>query len=49
VTVRSGDTIAAGLTIKTSADTPPGTYPITLQGTNGAVTHAVPDVKLIVK
>lgn len=42
VTVRSGDSIAAGLVIKTSADTPPGTYTITLQGSNGSVTHALP-------
>jgi hypothetical protein len=42
VTVRSGDSIAAGLVIKSSADTPPGTYTITLQGSNGSVTHAVP-------
>jgi hypothetical protein len=50
VTVRSGDSIAAGLIIKTSADTPAGTYAITLQGTNGSVTHAVPsDVTLTVK
>jgi hypothetical protein len=42
VTVRSGDSLAAGLTIKTSAETPPGTYKITVQGTNGSVTHAAP-------
>jgi|GEM_PF-2230557 len=41
VTVRSGQSIAAGLVIKSSADTPPGTYTITIQGNNGAVTHAV--------
>lgn len=40
VTVRSGDSIAAGLTIRTSAETPPDTYKITVQGTNGSVTHA---------
>jgi hypothetical protein len=50
VTVRSGDSIATGLTIKTSAATPAGTYTITVQGTNGSVTHAVPsDVTLTVK
>jgi hypothetical protein len=50
VTVRSGDTIPAGLTIKTSATTPPGTYALTLQGTNGSVIHAVPsDITLTVK
>ena len=42
VTVRSGQSIAAGLVIKTSADTPPGTYTVTVQGRNGSVTHAVP-------
>jgi hypothetical protein len=42
VTVRSGDSIAAGLTIKTSTETPPGTYKVTVQGTNGSVTHAAP-------
>jgi hypothetical protein len=42
VTVRSDDSIAAGLTIKTSAETPPGTYKITVQGTNGSVTHVAP-------
>jgi hypothetical protein len=42
VTVRSGQSIAAGLVIKSSADTPPGTYTITVQGSNGSVTHAVP-------
>lgn len=41
VTVRSGQSIAAGLVIKSSADTPPGSYTITIQGNNGAVTHAV--------
>jgi hypothetical protein len=44
VTVRSGQSIAAGLVIKSSADTPPGTYTITVQGRNGSVTHAVPCV-----
>jgi hypothetical protein len=42
VTVRSGQSIAAGLVIKSSADTPPGTYTITVEGRNGSVTHAVP-------
>jgi hypothetical protein len=42
VTVRSGQSIAAGLVIKSSADTPPGTYTITVQGGNGSVAHAVP-------
>ena len=42
VTVRSGDSIAAGLVIKSSADTPPGTYAITIQGRNGSVAHAAP-------
>ncbi len=41
VTVRSGQSIAAGLVIKSSADTPPGSYTITIQVNNGAVTHAV--------
>jgi hypothetical protein len=50
VTVRPGDMVAAGLTIKTSPDTPPGTYALTLQGTNGSVTHAVePQVSLTVR
>jgi hypothetical protein len=35
------------LSIKTSPGTPAGTYTITVQGTNGAVTHAVPsDISL---
>jgi len=42
VTVRSGDTIAAGLTIKTSPETPPGRYMITIEGRNGSVTRTVP-------
>jgi hypothetical protein len=42
VTVRSGQSIAAGLVIKSSADTPPGTYMITVEGRNGSVTRAVP-------
>lgn len=50
VTVRSGDSIAVGLTIKMSAATPAGSYKVTVQGTNGSVTHAVPsDVTLTVK
>jgi len=48
VTVRSGDSIAAGLTIKTSTATPAGTYALTVQGTNGSVTHAS-DISLTVK
>jgi hypothetical protein len=47
VTVRSGDSISSRLSIKTSPGTPAGTYTITVQGTNGAVTHAVPsDISL---
>jgi hypothetical protein len=50
VTVRSGVPITAGLTVKTSAATPAGTYTLTVQGTNGSVTHAVPSgVTLTVK
>ena len=48
VTVRSGDSIAAGLTIKTSTATPAGTYTLTVAGTNGSVTHAS-DISLTVK
>ncbi len=48
--VRSGDSTAAGLTIKTSSETRPGTYKINVQGTNGSVTHAAPSaIELIVK
>ncbi len=50
LTVRSGDSTAAGLTIKTSSETQPGTYKINVQGTNGSVTHAAPSaIELIVK
>jgi len=50
VTVPSGDSTAAGLTIKTSSATPPGTYKINVQGTNGSVTHTAPtEIELIVK
>jgi hypothetical protein len=50
VAVRSGDSIATGLTIKTSTRTPAGTYTVTVQGSNGSVTHAVPsDISLTVK
>jgi hypothetical protein len=50
VTVRSGDSITTGLTIKTSTGTPAGTYTMTVQGSNGSVTHAVPsNVSLTVK
>jgi hypothetical protein len=48
VTVRSGDSIAAGLTIKTSTATPAGTYTLTVAGSNGSVTHAS-DISLTVK
>jgi hypothetical protein len=48
VTVRSGDSIAAGLTIKTSTATPAGTYSVTVAGTNGSVTRAS-DISLTVK
>jgi hypothetical protein len=48
VTVRSGDSIAAGLTIKTSTATPAGTYTLTIAGSNGSVTHAS-DISLTVK
>jgi hypothetical protein len=48
--VRSGDSTAAALTIKTSSETRPGTYKINVQGTNGSVTHAAPSaIELIVK
>jgi hypothetical protein len=36
------------LTIKTSTATPAGTYALTVQGTNGSVTHAS-DISLTVK
>lgn len=50
VTVLTGDSTAAGLTIKTSSATPPGTYKINVQGTNGSVTHTAPtEIELIVK
>jgi hypothetical protein len=50
LTMRSGDSTAAGLTIKTSQETRPGTYKINVQGTNGSVTHAAPsEIELIVK
>jgi hypothetical protein len=50
VTVRSDDSTAAGLTIKTSSATPPGTYKINVQGTNGSVTHTAPsEIELTVK
>jgi hypothetical protein len=50
VTVRSCDSIATSLTIKTSVATPAGNYTITVQGTNGSVTHAVPsNIGLTVK
>jgi uncharacterized membrane protein len=50
VTVRSGDSTAVGLAIKTSSATPPGTYKINVQGTNGSVTHTAPsEIELIVK
>jgi hypothetical protein len=50
VTVRSDDSTAVGLAIKTSSATPPGTYKINVQGTNGSVTHAAPsEIELTVK
>jgi hypothetical protein len=50
VKVGSGDATAVGLAIKTSSATPPGTYKINVQGTNGSVTHAAPsEIELIVK
>lgn len=50
VKVGSGDSTAVGLAIKTSSATPPGTYKINVQGTNGSVTHAAPsEIELIVK
>jgi hypothetical protein len=42
--VRSGDTIAVGLTIKTTSETRLGTYKLAVQGSNGSVTHAAPAV-----
>jgi hypothetical protein len=50
LTMSSGESIAAGLSIKTSSETRPGTYKINVQGTNGSVTHAAPSaIELIVK
>jgi hypothetical protein len=49
-TVPSGDSTSVGLTIKTSSATPPGTYKINVQGTNGSVTHTAPsEIELTVK
>jgi hypothetical protein len=50
VTVRPDDSAAAGMTIRTSSTTPPGTYKVTVQGTNGSVTRAAPsEIELTVK
>jgi hypothetical protein len=50
VTVRPDDSAAVGLAIKTSSATPPGTYKINVQGTNGSVTHTAPsEIELTVK
>jgi len=49
-TVPSGGSTAVGLTIKTSSATPPGSYKIKVQGTNGSVTHTAPsEIELKVK
>jgi hypothetical protein len=40
VTLRPGESGDSRLSIQTSADTPPGIYEITVQGTNGSRTHA---------
>lgn len=40
VTLKSGGEGASRLHLMTAADTPPGTYKLTLQGTNGSVTRA---------
>ncbi len=48
VMVRSDDSAAVTLTIKTSSTTPPGTYKINVQGTNGSVTHTG-EIELTVK
>jgi hypothetical protein len=42
VTVRSDGSTAIGLKIKTLSETPPGTYKVNVQGTNGSVTHTAP-------
>ena len=48
--VGSDGSAAATLTIKTSSTTPPGTYKINVQGTNGSVTHAATsEIELTVK
>jgi hypothetical protein len=50
VTVRRDDSAGAGLTIRTSSTTSPGTYKVTVQGTNGSVTRATPsEIELTVK
>jgi hypothetical protein len=50
VTVRSDDSAAVVLTIKTSSATPPGSYKVNVQGTNGSVTHTAPsEIELTVK
>ena len=50
VTMRPGDSASSELSIKTSTSTPPGTYKIIVQGSNGSVTHAVsPDISLTVR
>jgi hypothetical protein len=49
-TVPSGDSTSVGLAIKTSSATPPGTYKINVQGTNGSVAHTAPsEIELTVK
>ena len=50
VTVRPDDSAAARLTIRTSSTTPPGTYKVPVQGTNGSVTRSAPsEIELTIK
>jgi hypothetical protein len=42
VTVRPGDSASSRLSIQTSTTTPPGTYKIAVQGTNGSASRAAP-------
>jgi len=50
VTVRSDDAATIELIIRTSSETPPGSYRISVQGTNGSVTHQAPSqIELTVK
>jgi hypothetical protein len=48
VTVKPGTPASARVTITPAADTAPGPVKIALQGTNGSVTHAAPEITMTI-